>query len=60
MHTQKFRHREFLVKIDPGKTRKWKTSERGGFYYLELRYDNDHVQQLKYKLVSFYVHHKQL
>jgi hypothetical protein len=36
MHTPKKFNTYIFGQIDPGKTRKGKTSERGDFYYFEL------------------------
>jgi hypothetical protein len=48
-HTQKFAHRDFWSNLDPGKTHKGKTSERGeAFYYSEFR-ENFLLQQRYYQ-----------
>jgi hypothetical protein len=36
-NNSKINAKRFLVKLDPGKTHKGKTSERGAFYYSEMR-----------------------
>jgi hypothetical protein len=42
--------------LDPGKTHKWKTSERGTFYYSELReimfFYNSEIISISHKLIS--------